>query len=118
MISTLQDAIEESNVVTLDIPGAFLETDQPDDHEVNFTGKLVEWLAKIDTKIYRDKITINKDGKGILYAKAKKAIYGCLRSAYLFHLKLKADLTSWKFKENPYDACTVNKTFTSGKNDE
>ena len=96
MMSTLQDAIEERYVVTLDIPGAFLQTDQPDDDEVVicFTGKMVEWLAKIDPKIHSDKIMINKDGKGILYAKAKKAIYGCVRSAYLFYLKLKADLKS------------------------
>ena len=31
MISTLRDGTEESNVVTLDIPGAFLQTDQPND---------------------------------------------------------------------------------------
>ena len=72
--------------------------------------------AKIDPKIYGDKIIINKNGKGILYAKAKKAIYGCMRSAYVFCLKLKADLTSLGFKENPYDGRTVNKTFTNGKN--
>jgi len=95
-MSTLQDAIEERYVVTLDIPGAFLQTDQPDDDEVVicFTGKMVEWLAKIDPKIHSDKIMINKDGKGILYAKAKKGINGCVRSAYLFYVKLKADLTS------------------------
>jgi len=54
----------DESVVTLDIPGAFLQTDQPNDDEViiHFTGKMIEWLAKIDPKIYRDKITINKDG--------------------------------------------------------
>jgi len=118
MMSTLQDAIEERYIVTLDIPKAFIQTDQPDDDEViiHFMGKIVEWLAKIDPKIYRDKIIINKDGKGILYAKVKKAIYGCVRSAYLFYLKLKPDLTSWEFKEDPYDGCTVNKTFKNGRN--
>jgi len=33
-----------------------------------------EWLAKIDPKTYMDKIIVRKDGKEILYAKAKKAI--------------------------------------------
>ncbi len=89
MISTLQDAIEERNVVTLDIPRAFLI--------IRFTGKMVEWSAKIVPKICSD------------------VIYGCLKSAYLFYFKLKADLTSWGFKENPYDGCTLNKTFTSEK---
>jgi len=65
MMSTLHDAIEERYVVTLDIPGAFLQTDQPGDDEViiRSTGTMVEWLAKIDSKIYRGKITIKKTGR-------------------------------------------------------
>ena len=34
MISTRQDAIDERNIVTLDISRTFLQTDQPDDDKV------------------------------------------------------------------------------------
>ena len=112
-ISCLQDAIERRHVATVDVPGAFLQTDQPDDDEVNicFEGPMVDILLQIDPELYKDKIQIVRKGKKILYARAKKAIYGTVRAAYLFWLKLSTSLKSWGFTPNPYDQCTVNKTF-------
>ena len=45
-------------MVTADIPGAFLQTDQPDDEKVilRITGTLAEILAKLDPKVYGNKI--------------------------------------------------------------
>ena len=44
--------------VTADIPGAFLQTDQPEDDEmiIRFGGPMGEALTKIDPAIYKDKI--------------------------------------------------------------
>jgi hypothetical protein len=38
-----------------------------------------------------------------------KAMYGLLRSALLFYLKLVKDLTDYGFELNPYDPCVANK---------
>ena len=53
-LSCLQDAIEHRVVATTDIPGAFLQTDQPEDDEViiRFDGPMVEALAQIDPTVY------------------------------------------------------------------
>ena len=112
-ISCLQDAIERRVVVTLDVPGAFLQTKQPDDDEVIicFEGPMVNALVRIDPELYSDKIQIVRNGKKVLYAKAKKAIYGTVRAAYLFWLDIIGHFKSWGFEQNPYDQCTVNRMF-------
>ena len=55
-LSCIQDSTEHWFVVTADIPGTFLQTDQPEDDEViiRFDGPMVEALAKIDPAIYKD----------------------------------------------------------------
>ena len=52
MLTSLIDAIEERCVATTDIPGAFLQTDMPDDEVVHlrFTGAMAELMSKIDKK--------------------------------------------------------------------
>ena len=104
ILSCLQDAIKRRVTATGHIPGAFLQTDQLDDDEViiRFDGPMVNALAKIDPLVYRDKIQIVRNGKKILYAKAKKAICGTVRVAYLFWLKLSGSLKKWGFVPNPY----------------
>ena len=113
IISCLQDADERRDVATIDIPGAFLQTEQPEDDEVVicFEGPMVDALIHIDPATYKDKVQIVRNGKKILYAKAKKAIYGTVRAAYLFWLKLYKSLIKWGFIPNPYDHCTVNRMF-------
>ena len=100
-------------MATADIPGAFLQTDQPDDEEVilRITGTLVDILAKIDPKVYRSKI-IDQNGRNIVYAKEEKAIYGTLCAAKLFWENITNTLggpDGMGFVRNPYDACTMNK---------
>ena len=113
MISCLQDAVERRIVITLDVPGAFLQTNQPDDDEViiRFEGPMVDSLITIDPALYKNKIQIVRNGKKILYARAKKAIYGTVRAAYLFWLDISSNFKEWGFEPNPYDQCTVNKMF-------
>jgi hypothetical protein len=41
--------------------------------------------------------------------KLQKALYGCLRSALTFYLKLVKDLETEGYELNPYDPCVANK---------
>ena len=96
------------------MPGAFLQTDQPIDDKViiRFEGPMVDALLEIDPAAYSGKIQIIRNSKSkVLYARAKKAIYGTVRAAYLFWLDLSSHFKSWGFEANPYDQCTVNRMF-------
>lgn len=111
MLTCVIDAIEGRYVATTDIPGAFLQTDMPEDETVHIriSGAMAELMAKIDPDLYNQYIISRKRGTKVLFAKANKAIYGTLRAALLFWQKLKGKLAEWGFEENPYDACTMNK---------
>ena len=72
-------------------------------------GELAELMAKIDPELYGPYLTESKRGEKLLYVIMCKAMYGLLRSALLFYLKLRADLEEFGFKFNDYDPCVANK---------
>ena len=47
----------------------------------------------------------------ILYVEMKNPLYGMIKYALLFYLKLVGDLKRAGFKLSPYDPCTMNKFF-------
>ncbi len=100
---------ENRDVATCDIPGAFLQADNPDLVLMRLDGILAELMVKVPPKIYSKFITINTNGKPDLYVQLKKAVYGMMKSALLFYRKLVADITSLGFEINPYDPCVANK---------
>ena len=71
-------------------------------------GKMAELLVKVDPKMYRKYVQMEK-GKTVLYVELKKALYGTLKVALLFWRKLTAELKKWGFMVNPYDWCVMNK---------
>ena len=102
-------AHEKRDVATCDIPGAFLQADNPDFVLMHLDGILAELMVQVDPKLYRKYITTNTKGKPVLYVELKKAVYGMMKSALLFYRKLVADLASLGFVINPYDPCVANK---------
>lgn len=108
LIATIA-AKESRKAATVDIPGAYLQTDlQNEKVIVKFEGKMGELLELIDPKMYR-KIIIIEKGKKVLYAELSKVLYGILRGALLFWEKVSAQLVEWGFCINPYDWCVSNK---------
>jgi hypothetical protein len=101
-------AHERRHTVTLDIPGAFLQTEQDEEIHVRLRDEMAQLLAKINPSKYEKHMVI-EHGKPVIYAKLKKALYGTLRAALLFWQKLSAALESWGFDINPYDPCVANK---------
>ena len=111
-ISCAMDAMEERQVVTCDIPIAFLQADWPEDNNcyLKFEGLMVDMICEIDP-CYKKYVLTNKEtGKEKLYGKLTKAVYGTLLGAILFYQKLSGQLYEWGYKQNPYDPCTFNKT--------
>jgi hypothetical protein len=103
-------AHEHRDVATCDIPGAFLQADNPDYVLMRLDGILAELMVQVDPKLYQKYVTTNAKGKPVLYVQLEKAVYGMMKSALLFYRKLVADLVSLGFEINPYDPCVANKT--------
>ena len=102
-------AHEHRDVATCDIPGAFLQADNPDYVLMRLDGILAELMVQVDPKLYRKYVTANAKGKTVLYVQLEKAVYGMMKSALLFYRKLVADLVSLGYELNPYDPCVANK---------
>jgi hypothetical protein len=107
------DAKENREVVTIDIPWAFLHTTNKDYVVMRMNGMLAELMAKTDPKLYRKYLTDGK-GKKVLYLKLQKALYGMMKSALLFYRKLISELNKMGFEVNPYNPCIVNKIKVNG----
>lgn len=102
-------AEEGRDVATVDIPGAFMQTELSGEKVIiKFEGRMAEMLAMIDPKLYRPHVMLEK-GKPVLYAELCKVLYGMLQAALKFWLQVSQDLVSLGYEINPYDWCVANK---------
>jgi hypothetical protein len=108
MLSCVIDAKENRDVGTVDLPGAFMQADMEGTVHMKLEGKMAELLVRIDPKLYRKYIRIEK-GRQVLYVQLMKALYGTLTAAFLFWKRLCSQLIKWGFELNPYDTCVANK---------
>jgi hypothetical protein len=109
LITATIDDFEKREVAIIDVPGVYLTADMDKEVCMCLRCKLVELMVKMAPKIYRKYIYVGPDNRPILYVKLQKALYGCLRSALFFNLKLLKDLEDYGFELNPYDPCVANK---------
>jgi hypothetical protein len=110
MLSTLIDAHEQREVVTIDIKGAFLKAKVPEDMEliVKMGGELAQMMCELDPELQVDE-------NGMLYLKCVKALYGYIEAARLFYNDLNHSLANvMGFKRNQYDPCVYNKDTNDG----
>lgn len=107
-ISCVIDAKEGRDVITCDIPGAFMQSDMDEVIHMKLEGPLAELLTKVDPKTYL-KYMVKENGKSVIYVTLKKALYGTLQAALLFWQSLTETLEEMGFKANPYDQCVMNK---------
>ena len=112
LLTCLIDAMEHRDVATVDIPGAFMQSDMEGIHGettyMKLEGKTVDILKKLDPKLY-EKHTTYENGKQILYVKLEKALYGTIQASLLFWKNLTKTLQEDGFVINPYDWCVANK---------
>ena len=107
LITLMVDALENRDVATSDVPGAFLHSDMDEDVTVIVDGALVELLVQSNNK-YAKFVHICRDGKKVVFLKLDKALYGTVRAARLFWENLSGTLREYGFETNPYDACVMN----------
>ena len=113
MCTATVNAKEERDVMTADLPNAFIQTPMPegkDDEDrvmMKITGVLVDMLVQIDPEKYGPFVVYEKNRK-VLYVQVLRAIYGMLQSSLLWYQKLRQDLEQVDFVFNPYDPCVAN----------
>lgn len=100
LLSCVIDALEERDVATCDISGAFLQADIDDVVHVKFEGPMVDLMIRTDP-LYKRFVKVFPSGKKVLMVQLKKAMYGCIKAARLFYENLKKTLLNMGFVLNP-----------------
>jgi hypothetical protein len=114
MLTAVIDATEERDVMTNDIPNAFIQMEMPEVHDgeeriiMKITGVLVNLLVELNPLLYGPYVVYEKNQK-VLYTEVLKAIYGMLEASLLWYKKFRKDLEGIGFKFNPYDPCVANR---------
>ena len=108
-LTTMIDAMEDRNVVVLDVPGAFMQAEIDELVHMRFTGAMVNMLLQIDHEMYKNYVVIER-GEQVMYMELLKALYGTLQAARLFWQKLsKQFIDVWGYAPNKYNSLVVNK---------
>jgi hypothetical protein len=115
IITAVIDAYEGRDVMTADVPNAFIQTvmPQPTDGSddwvcMKITGVLVDLLCKLDPTKYGPYVVFEKGCK-VLYVLVLHAIYGMLVASLLWYKKFHSDLEQIGFHFNDYDPCVANR---------
>ena len=77
MLTSTIDAKEGRDVATVDIPGAFMHSDQDETVHLRLQGTLTDLLVKCNPKLYR-KYVVTEGRQCMLYVELIKALYGTL----------------------------------------
>ena len=96
-------AHEGRDVITGDVPGAYLHADMKGDLFMILPKELVTVLIEMDEN-YKKYVTFH----GTIYVKLLKALYGCVESARLWYEYLRARLEQIGFNANKVDPCVFN----------
>ena len=110
MILAAIDAKEQRNVITIDIPNAFIQTEQDANQTIfmRIKEKLCKMMVHMIPEIYKDFITYKKETM-TLYVKLNKTMYGTLTASLLYYQKWVSNVTEEGFILNCYDTCVANK---------
>ena len=110
MLTLLIAAYEGRKVITLDVPGAFLQAEMPDDKMIlmKFTGKFVDYMCEVNQD-HIPNVRRNARGTKVLYVRVMRALYGCIQSALQWYKLFKETLEGKGYVLNPYDLCVANK---------
>ena len=104
------DAKQKRDIITLDIPNAFIQTNLPQSDKkiiMRINGKLVDLIVELFPNDYRQYI-YQKNQTKIIFIEMKKKLYGMMMSSLLFYKDFRKNLESIGFVVNPYDICVAN----------
>ena len=107
------DAKQRRDVMTLDIPNVFVQTEVPQEKGdekiiMKIRGQLVDMLVAMAPEIYADYV-VYENGQKVLYVQMLKALYGMMKASLLYYKKFRKDIEGDGYEVNPYDPCVANK---------
>jgi len=111
MISVIA-AGERREVVTLDIPGAYLHAEMPTDCAVHM--RLNKYLSNIMIQLSSHYAKYLNDD-GTIVVRLDKALYGCVQSSKLWYDRLCEVLREMGYTVNAEDKCVFNKMASSNQ---
>ena len=109
LMSLIIDALEERDVATADVEGAYLNADMEDFTIMKVTApEHIKILCEVD-ETYKEYVGVDESGNEVLYLQLMKALYGCIKSALLWYRLFSETLVNMGFQLNPVDKCVANK---------
>ena len=113
MLTCAIDAYQKRDIMSLDIPNAYIQADVPvqkvgERIVMKIRGDLVDWLCEIDPASYLPYVVVER-GVEVLYFIMTKAIYGVLQAGLLWYRKLCSDFEGQGFLFNAYGPCVANR---------
>jgi Reverse transcriptase (RNA-dependent DNA polymerase) len=117
MVKAAIEADENRDIMTVDIPNAFVHTEIESKDEtmiMKIKGPWATILVSSEPEVYESYV-IEVDNEKVIYAEVKKAIYGMLQASLMFYKKLRRDLEEIGYRVNPYDPCVANRIVKNGK---
>jgi len=114
MLTAIIDAKERRDVMTADIPNAFIQAPMPekdgDDKCIimKITGVLVFLLVSMAPETY-EAYVVQEKKREVIYVRVIRALYGMLTAALTWYEYFRRDLEGIGFTFNPYDPCVANR---------
>jgi hypothetical protein len=112
-LSAVLDAHEECDVMTNDVPNAFIQTviaangDRGNDKIVmKLTGVVVDLLIEMAPEVYEGFVVL-ANGKKVLYANVLRNLYSLLDVNLRWYSKFRKDLETLGFRFSAYDPCVA-----------
>jgi len=115
IITSVIDAKQHRDVMTADIPNAFVQTPLGakavgERITMKIRGPLVDMLEELSPEVYSKFVVYEGPKKTkVLYVVMIMALYGMLQSSLLYYKKFRKDIESIGFRVNPYDPCVANR---------
>ncbi|MGC9294940.1 MAG: hypothetical protein ACP5E8_06680, partial [Thermoplasmata archaeon] len=95
MLTAIVDAKEKRDVMTADVPNAFIQAQMPNLDDANervfmkITGVLVDLLVEMAPEVYKSFVT-HEGNKKVVYVQVLRALYGMLVAALLWYKKFRS----------------------------
>ena len=83
IITSTIEAHEGREVVTADLPNAYLQADNNEQTLMLLKEKLAELMVQINPELYRKYVITSPRGEPMLYVRLSKALYGLLQSSLI-----------------------------------